>query len=417
MLIEFSVENYYSIKEKITFSMIASKDKSYEDNLILDSVKNINLLKTSVIYGANGSGKTTVLKALDFIASMLNISNNMQKGKRIPTEPFKLERKYKNSPSVFDVIFKVNNVKYAYGFAVTEKEVVEEYLYYYPNSRQTIIFERDNVNNYKFTNDVERQTQIKDKFHSDNKLFLSTLSAWNYEKAHIPYNWLANDIHFVKPQSSVHDYTTDIIKDNKNVKNIVINLLSQAISGISNIELKEIEIDPQDNPLLKFFNEEAMNKILSSNDNKLISVSTVHKMNDCEDLVEFDLSDESDGTQKLYGLLGLWVSILENSGTLVVDELDLRLHSKLTRFLVELFHDPAVNKNNAQLIFTTHDTNLLDQDLFRRDQIWFTEKKNDDSTDLYSLDDFNVRKDAAIEKGYLQGKYGAIPYLKADNLW
>ena len=140
-------------------------------------------------------------------------------------------------------------------------------------------------------------------------------------------------------------------------------------------------------------------------------------MNDCEDTIEFDLSDESDGTQKLYGLLGMWVSRLEDGGTLVVDELDLRLHSKLTRFLVELFQDPTVNKNNAQLIFTTHDTNLLDQDLFRRDQIWFTEKKSDDSTDLYSLDDFNVRKDAAIEKGYLQGKYGAIPYLKADNLW
>ncbi|WP_294369983.1 AAA family ATPase [uncultured Clostridium sp.] len=417
MLIEFSVENYYSIKEKVTFSMVASKDKSHEDNLILDSIKNINLLKTSAIYGANGSGKTTILNALNFISFLLNISNNMQRGKRIPIEPFKLERKYKNSPSIFDIIFKVNNIKYAYGFAVTEKEVVEEYLYYYPNGRQTIIFQRDNINQYKFTNDIERQTQIKDKFHSDNKLFLSTLSAWDYEKAQVPYEWLANEIYFVKPQSSVHDYTTDIIKDDKYIKSIVISLLNKAIIGIDNIELKEIEIDPHDNPLLKFFNEEAMNKILSSKDNKLISVSTIHKMNDCEDTIEFDLSDESDGTQKLYGLLGMWVSRLEDGGTLVVDELDLRLHSKLTRFLVELFQDPTVNKNNAQLIFTTHDTNLLDQDLFRRDQIWFTEKKSDDSTDLYSLDDFNVRKDAAIEKGYLQGKYGAIPYLKADNLW
>jgi len=419
MLIQFSIENFCSIKDKVTFSMLASKDATHDNNLIkeVDNFgKEVNVLKTTAIYGANGSGKTNVIKALRFMTYLLRTSHEMQKGKKIPVDPFRLEREYINKPSSFDIMFKTKGIKYAYGFSVTETEVVDEYLYSYPNGRQTVIFERENINEYTFKNDKERQTQIKDKFHSDNKLFISTLSVWEYEKAQVPFEWLNNNLTIIDPKTSLEKFTVDKIINNNSVNTRIKNTLNKVIEGIEDIKINEIEIDSKDLPLLKFLNEEAKEKILNNNE-KLTSVSIFHKMNDSEELVEFDLADESDGTQKLFGLLGIFIDILDNGSTLVVDELDVRLHSHLTKFLVELFHDPEVNKNNAQLIFSTHDTNLLDQDIFRRDQIWFTEKKEDKSTDLYSLDDFKVRKDAAIEKGYLQGKYGAIPHLGGGNVW
>lgn len=419
MLIQLSIENFRSIKDRITFSMLASKDKSHEDNLIRtidNNNRETTLLKTSVIYGANGSGKTTVIKAFAFISHLLRRSNEMQKGSKFPDEHFRLDRECITKPSSFDIIFKANGVKYAYGFSVTEKEVVDEYLYSYPNGRQTIIFERENVNEYTFKNDKEIQTQIKDKFHSDNKLFISTLSIWEYEKAQVPFQWLRNHWKIVTPNSPIQEFTIKKIKDDKKMQLRVKTMLNKIVDDIADIKLNEVSIDPTDIPLLKFLNEDAKNKLLRDNE-KLISVSTIHKINNSDETVEFDLAEESDGTQKLFGLLGIFIDALDNGKTLIVDELDVRLHSILTKNLIELFHNPKINKNNAQLIFSTHDTNLLDQDIFRRDQIWFTEKTKEKSTDLYSLDDFNVRKDAAIEKGYLQGKYGAIPYLNGGDIW
>ena len=205
------------------------------------------------------------------------------------------------------------------------------------------------------------------------------------------------------------------MKENESINRKVKSLLKKAVKDIEDIKITEIEIDPKDDLILKYLNDEARSQLFS--DRKLLNINTFHKMNNSEELIEFDFRDESDGTKKLFGLLGPWIDVLDKGQTIVVDELDIRLHSHLTRFLVELFHNPEINKNNAQLIFSTHDTNLLDQELFRRDQIWFTEKKEDNSTDLYSLDDFPVRKDAAIERGYLQGKYGAIPYIKGDYQW
>jgi AAA15 family ATPase/GTPase len=417
MLMEFSVENFLSIKDRVTLSMVASKDTSHENNLIKNAAKGVNILNTAVIYGANASGKTTVLHAIEFLAKFLTMSHEMQKGRKIPVKPFKLDRACLDKPSSFEIIFKTEGVKYAYGFSSTKDKVIDEYLYYYPKGRQSIIFERENTDQYKFTNDIEIQTQIKNKFHSPNKLYLSTASLWEYENAQIPFKWLDSNLKIIISHERLEEITASLMKENEIINKRVKSLIKNAVKDIEDITLTEIEIDKKDNPILKYLTDDAKSKILSNNDNKLLSVNTAHRMNNSQELIEFDLGEESDGTQKLFGLLGPWVDVLEQGSTLVVDELDIRLHPHLTRFLVELFQNPEINKNNAQLIFSTHDTNLLDQDLFRRDQIWFTEKKEDNSTDLYSLDDFTVRKDAAIEKGYLQGKYGAIPYMKGDCLW
>lgn len=416
MLIEFSVENYLSIKERITLSMVASKDQTHENNVIKDVNKGLNILKTAVIFGANASGKTNVLKAINFVFSFLDKSHTMQQGKKILVTPFKLDRACIDKPSSFEIIFKYEEIKYAYGFSATEEKVIDEYLYYYPNGRQSIIFERDETSKYKFTNDAEKQKQIIEKFDSKNKLYLSTANVWEYEKAKLPFNWLTNNLKTIISHENLESLTVSIMKSDKSFEKQIKKLFSDIIEDIKDIKIEEVEFD--NSQLMKYLSEEAKSKLGDElNSGNLISINTLHKMNYSDELVEFDLEDESDGTQKLFGLLGPWVHVLNNGLTLIVDELDIRLHSKLTRFLVELFHNPQINKNNAQLIFSTHDTNLLDQDLFRRDQIWFTQKEDDNSTDLYSLDDFPVRKDAAIEKGYLQGKYGAIPSLKGDCKW
>ena len=417
MLIEFSVKNFLSIKDRVTLSMVASKDTSHGNNLIKNADKGIDILNTAVLYGANASGKTTVLRAIGFLVKFLTMSHEMQKGRKIPVKAFKLDRVCLDKPSSFEIIFKTEGIKYAYGFSATEDKVIDEYLYYYPKGRQSIIFERENTDQYKFTNDIEIQTQIRNKFHSPNKLYLSTASLWEYETAQIPFKWLDSNLQIIISHERLEEITASLMKESEIVNKRVKYLIKNAVKDIEDITFTEIELDKKDNPILKFLTEEAKAKILSNDDNKLLSVNTSHKMNNSEELVEFDLGEESDGTQKLFGLLGPWIDVLEEGSTLIVDELDIRLHTHLTRFLIELFQNPEINKNNAQLIFSTHDTNLLDQDLFRRDQIWFTEKKEDNSTDLYSLDDFTVRKDAAIEKGYLQGKYGAIPYMKGDCLW
>ena len=417
MLMEFSVENYMSIKDRVTLSMVASKDTSHENNVIKNADKGINILNTAVLYGANASGKTTVLRGIGFLARLLNMSHEMQKGRKINVKPFKLDRAWLDKPSSFEIVFKTEGVKYAYGFSATEDKVIDEYLYYYPKGRQSIIFERENTTDYKFTSDVELQTQIKNKFDSPNKLYLSTASLWEYENAQIPFKWLTSSVQIIISHERLEEFTANLMKESEVINKRVKSLMKNAIKDIEDISFTEIEIDKKDNPLLKYLTEDAKSTLLSNNDNKLLSVNTAHRINNSQELVDFDLGEESDGTQKLFGLLGPWVDVLEQGSALIIDELDIRLHPHLTRFLVELFQNPEINKRNAQLIFSTHDTNLLDQDLFRRDQIWFTEKKEDNSTDLYSLDDFTVRKDAAIEKGYLQGKYGAIPYMKGDCLW
>lgn len=424
MILEFTVKNFLSIKDEVTLSMVASKDSSFEDNLLPyeDGKKIKNALKALVIYGANASGKTNVLKALQFFTWLIKSSHEMQQGRRIPRDAFKLDKEYKNEPSEFQIIFIHNDIKYLYGFSVTEDEVIDEYLYYYPNGRQSTIFDRKR-DQYTFTIDVERQTELKNKFHSKNKLFIATESLWEYEKAKVPFEWLNNYLQILINHDRLEGYTGSSMHDDEKINMLVKKYIKLADVGIDDID---IDIKKSDDILksdvFKLLSEDAKSKLLKEvQDANIIDIKMIHNAKDKDGNItnyEFDIDEESDGTQKFFGLLGPWLDALLNGYTIVIDELDIRLHTLLVKKLIEMFLDPDVNKNNAQLIFSTHDTNLLDSDILRRDQIWFTEKKEDKSTDLYSLYDFGgVRKNISIEKGYLQGKYGAIPVLKGDWKW
>lgn len=423
MLLEFTARNFLSIKDEVTLKMVASKDDYLEDNTMVyeNSKTEKRALKVAALYGANASGKTNILKAMSFVSWFVNKSHEMQQGRIIPRIPFKLDRSCLREPSEFRIVFMYDNVKYLYMFSVMETEVKEEYLYYYPKGRQSTIFERVE-DDYKFTIDVERQTELKDKFHSKNKLFISTESLWEYEKAKKPFKWLSEYLNVFINHEDLEVYTGGNMVENDEINEDVKRYMKYADIDIEdiNVEVKKND-DILSSKLFKMLSDDTKADLLKSvneNNSQFLDIKTVHKgIDEHGNIVDvmFDLSDESDGTQKYFGILGPLLKVLMNGYTIVIDELDIRLHTLLVIKLVQLFLNPNINKNNAQLIFSTHDTNILDMDILRRDEIWFTEKNKYKSTELYSLYDFGgVRKREKIEKGYLQGKYGAIPFFKGD---
>ncbi len=431
MLIEFSIENFRSFKEKVTLSLLSSSDKSLDDNLIkTDVLNNYNLLRSEAIYGANASGKSNIVFALNSLKNLVKNSHKFQKGTKIDYSPFKLDKKYLSLPSKFEVIFIKNNIRYVYGVSFTSEKIIDEYLCYYPKGRKALIFERKDTDNYRFTTDKKEQKFLSEKT-LQNVLYLSNSTKLNYRKTSDVFDWFKDTLKIIgttdHPQL-IEDSIESLNKDKK-LKEFILKGLNEADLGIVDIsasiekvsieDLDEIEISPESVPNFK---KNFMLKT-SGEDIQLINmeIKTIHKvLNKYGDElnISFDFEEESEGTKRLFSLIGLWIDVLRNGRILIVDELDTKLHHLLNILLIKLFHDPTQNKCNAQLIFTTHNTNLLDLDLFRRDQIWFTEKNPSfGNTDLYSLIEFSPRKDKNIQKGYLAGRYGAIPFIGDERIF
>lgn len=402
MLIQFSVENYLSLKEKVVLSMLASNDTEHIEHLIT-SKKKESYLKAAVIYGANASGKSNVLNAFWFMVNYVLTSHEKQLHKPIDRIPFKFDKATLEKPSSFEVIFTIDDIRYVYGFSATDKEVVEEYLYYYPNGRQAIIFERKNTNEYRFTVDVDEQMTLRDRT-SANKLYLSVASNWNYKKVVPVFGWFASCKILTK--NSVADaYGVDAeqLRDDE-YRSVIEAMLRVADFGIQSLQIREVENV----------------KRLAKTEEEYINIDAIHLVQDEDGNTHpfaLNMTEESDGTNSYFKLVGIVKNVLDKGGLLVADEMDAHLHPLLMKHLVMLFNSETYNPNGAQLIFTSHNTNLLDLDVFRRDQIWFTEKDGKCvATDLFSLYDFSVRKDAKVEKGYLIGRYGAIPFIKEGLL-
>ena len=395
MLIQFSVENYLSIKDKVVLSLLASRDNEHPEYLILDGNK--NYLKSAVIYGANASGKSNVLNAFLFMVNYVLTSHNQQVHKAIDRIPFKFDKETPARPSSFEVIFTANGIRYAYGFSVTDKAVVEEYLYYYPNGRQAIIFERKDTTDFRFTVDIDEQNTLKERT-SANKLYLSVASNWSYVKVIPVLEWFASCQIITKNSvADAYGLEAEQLKDD-DYRRVIASMLRIADFGIQSLQVRDS--DP----------------ISSKRGDIFTNVDAVHTVQDVEGNISsytLNMTEESDGTNSYFKLIGVVKKALDLGTLLVADEMDAHLHPLLTKHLVSLFNSAEFNPKGAQLIFTSHNTNLLDLDELRRDQIWFTEKDEQTAaTDLFSLYDFSIRKDAKVEKGYLIGRYGAIPFIK-----
>ena len=410
MLIEFNVENFRSIKEEVTLSMISTKDSSFENHLIhSELLKDEALLKSAVLYGPNASGKTNVLLAINLLKSLVVTSHERQKGDKLPFTPFKLEKIYLLKPTRFKVIFMKSGVKYLYEIAFNSEKILKESLYNFPKNYKKIIFERNETINFKFTVDEKKQKIISERT-LPNVLYLSKATQDNYEPISKVYDWFKDDLQIIGPTDypALSEFTAKMLND-ESMKKFVMKALLEADVGIDDILVRKQKLKNEDLP--KDMPEEIKKLIIKQEQTK---INTIHKG------ITFDFDkEESEGTQRIFSIIGPWIDALKTGKILVVDELDTKLHHLLNVFLISLFHNPTQNKKNAQLIFTTHNTNLLDiQDIFRRDQIWFTEKNiSTGATDLYSLIEYSPRKDKNIERGYLAGKYGALPFIKEIKIF
>ncbi|MDL5167990.1 ATP-binding protein [Proteus faecis] len=416
MLIEFSVENYLSIKKKQTFSLVANKSKELEEN-IFNVAGNINLgiLKSAVIYGANAAGKSNLLLAFrSMVDIVLHSASHNQAGDSLPVKAFKLSSDTINSPSEFEIIFIHNNIRYQYGFSATEQQIIDEWLFAYPKGRPQKWFERSwNEDNSEFDWDFGSslfgEKQLWQKSTRNNALFLSTAVQLNSEQLKPVFTWFQKNIKLTGVSGWSKHYSASCCTNQ--FKSEILKFLKSADIGIDDIIVTKEKFNPSELP--EDMPEELKKVIISSMENEdVYDISTIH-FNDKKEPVKFKLEEESHGTQKLFSLAGPWLDALENGYTLLIDELNDALHPKIVSYLVTLFNDPTLNKHGAQLIFSTHETSIMNQNVFRRDQIWFCEKNDKNETNIYPLIDYSPRKGREnLEASYLDGRYGALPSIK-----
>lgn len=413
MLVEFSVQNFLSIKDKVTFSMEPTTDIKINSNIFKHKKDNVpDILSLAVIYGANASGKSNFLNAFSFISYLVQTSHTFQPETRIQVTPFKFDSKTMSAPTSMEIIFINEGNKYRYGFTMTSEKILNEYLFMYHSRKPSMIFERKRTNDYKFTKDVSFQEDISKKTNK-NSLYLSTSAQWNYEPSQRALNWFEE--HLVPLVPGMFHFgqnrTCEMILEDNKTKETILKALQSADLGIFGVEVTEKQPLTINKDLPIFFGT-------LSNMIKGYNIKFAHQglKDGYETTVHLDIEEESGGTKKFFQMIGHIIESLHEGDTLVIDEFDTTIHPLLLKKIMMMFLDHELNKKGAQLIFATHATSLLDSDILRRDQIWFTEKKIDGGTDLFSLADFTVRKDANFEKGYILGRYGAIPYLSSGNL-
>jgi len=396
---------------------IVSKDKSLDENNVFTVDDDLTLLKTAAIYGANASGKSNLAKALGFMRwFIINSSKDTQTSEQIEVERFKLSDSTDSEPSFFEIVFFMNQKKYRYGFEANRNEVVSEWLFYVPKLRETKLFERK-ADSFTIAK-IYKADGIQQKTRS-NALFLSVSAQFNVGIAESILTFFGKNINLISglDDEGYRGYTIKCLQDNKN-RDSILNFLKKLSLGFDEIQLEEHDFNVESLP--REIPDEIKRFILKNSDGgKATSVQTLHKKFNEEGVFIsselFDINDESEGTQKIFSLAGPFLDTLKNGKVLIIDEFDARLHPKLSLAIVEMFNSRDGNPNNAQLVFMTHDTNLLSNKLFRRDQVWFTEKNRYGSTSVYSLVEYKVRNDASFESDYIKGKYGAIPYIRSLN--
>lgn len=421
MLLSFSVENFLSIADEQKLSLVSDFGKELPSNAFEYNDK-LKLLKSCVLYGANASGKSNFLKALLVMTTIITSSNSIDYP--LPVKPFLFEKEKRHEPSLFEINVVIDGDRYQYGFSCTKERIVSEWLYVHPNisGRKRVFFERvfDDENNcyeWNITNNIKGARAVWQQTTRDKVLFLTNSVALNCTTLKPLYDFFSKQLKIVFDTDLISpDYTADLIFNNQ--KEIVLKFLSAADLKIRDLNVKK---EPIDLEKIKGVVSESIRNKIEKNSGSLyrLDVKTVH-LDDQDQPIELDLySEESEGTKRLFAFAGPFIDVLKNGKVLVVDELNISLHPKLMEFLVNLFHSAKTNPKNAQLIFTTHETSILTQDIFRRDQIWFTKRNDKQQTILIPLTDFKPLKGSGKEKidvNYLRGKYGALPHVDSYSL-
>jgi len=417
MLLEFSVSNYLSFRDKKTLCLEPTSITDFKDNCIENG--RYSGLKSIVLYGANASGKSNLIKAMSVMKEIIRTSTRNSSTDEINVTPFLLNAQNQNQPSFFEIVFIYESVKYRYGFEVDKKSVQYEWLFETTAKTEKELFLRtpDGIevkSAFKEGKGLEERTR-------DNALFLPIVDQFNGQISKKIMLWLNN-------------WNTISGLSHEQYRTITFNLFEKDIAlkefikrldlGIKDLKLKKVLFDSE--KLKTNIPEDLVKQIITDLQGKtIVEILAEHDvLNENGEVIgqiDFDLrSQESSGTNKIFDISGPIFDTIKNGGILVIDELDAKLHPLMTNSIVNLFNSKALNPKNAQLIFATHNTNLLSNGKFRRDQIYFLEKDNFNSTDLYSLIEYKegnakVRKDRSFEKDYINGKYGAIPFIGDFN--
>ena len=391
--------------------MDSSSSKKISQNLInLDGGN--NLLKSAVIYGANSAGKSNLIKAIDFMKGMVMNSHTFNVNSKIPfVVPFNLSKATQNKPSKFELIFLCGGKTYRYGFSCNSTKVFEEYLFEKSTKKEKLVFSRDNTKKFKFGIDAEKQ-ELYQSQTIDNTLYISRATQLGYDKTKKIYDYFSENIIVNLNLTNVNtsnwiDYTLAKIKDDSKFKDKILDILMKAdFGGIENILITKQKVPVKKVPF-SFSNVDTNFESTDGFDD-IYKVQTMHRTDDGI-IVCLDLNDESEGTKKTLFILGPLLNIMEGNKVLFIDELDSSLHPEITRMIVKLFN--SKNNKSGQLIFTTHDTTLLDNELFRKDQIYFCSKDQNHFTTLSSLLDYDIRQDIDFERAYLNGRIGGVPFI------
>jgi len=440
MIIQFSVQNFLSFKEEVTINLASTSYTELKNHRFKTGLKQPkHLLKGAAIYGGNASGKTNLIKAIKFMQDL--VVRGTYGKQKIWVEPFLLSKQSRSEPSRFDINLLVNGDIYNYGFVVNKNQVLEEWLFKIKGTKEYRVYERITneegeavVEHDQLTRDEESKELIRlvSKTTRPNQLFINEAFEKNIKSIEPVMNWFSETLEIISAQSTYKKLTARATEEDEFI-NFISDFVNKVDTGIKKVKTDSVKIDI-DSELSDFpvdaiedikekleaedrgviIGSETSQKILLKDEGqyKKITLKMIHHSDDSENIVEFDFYQESEGTQRLMHLLPILVDLHSKDKVVLIDELDRRMHPKLTNTFLKSFYDIANEFERGQLVFTTHDTNLLNTDTLRRDEIWFFTKQENGESKLKSLAEYDVRKDKKIDKGYLQGRYQGLPFIK-----
>lgn len=424
-LLRFTVENFRSIAQRKSIIFTSDSIKDEPQNNVCE-VNGISYLRTTAIYGANSSGKSNLIKAMSYMSSIIVGSVKINENEDLLYLPFQLNKKNLSSPTLYETDIVVDGVRYRYGFSNQKKRICEEWLSLIDkNGKEKPLFIRNldgiGVNEKFFSEGMGLEGRT-----NDNRLFISLVGQLGGKISNSIINFFDSTMNTISGlyTDKLSTFTKIMLNENLPGCDDVKAFFSRTQLGFADIitETHEFDINELPNAMPREMKEDIARKFTGK---KLIDVFSIHGIYN-ENGERIDTSTfafeqmESDGTQKLFDLAGPIFDTILSGAILIVDELDAKMHPLISQELVSLFNDPVRNSKGAQLIFTTHDTNLLSSNLLRRDQIWFTEKDDMERTDIYSMrqivlpDGSKPRGDGNIERNYIKGRYGAIPYIQSE---
>lgn len=408
MLIEFSVENFMSFREEAVLSLVANASNEHEETHVARTGlrgEESRLLRSAVIYGANAAGKSNFLIALDLMRDI--VVKSTQETEVLAVEPFRFDPACASKPTEFDITFMVNDVRFQYGFAAMEQKIVRERLFSWPHGRVQTWFTRDE-DAWMLGSKLRGDKDVWKRATRSDALFLSTAASLNSAQLLPVYRWFQETLRTIPTTGLSSSFSIKCCRSDRKSK--ILNFMNAADIAISDIQV--VDRDITSDMLPDALSEGVKDAFIRSQAGKWQDIVTTHDTGHWPP-TELEFGSESLGTQRLFSLSGPWIDTLENGYVLAIDELHDSLHPNLLRFLIDSFHHPDKSASGAQLIFSTHDTSILNQDVFRRDQVWLCERSARQVSTLTPLTDFRPRKGYEnLEKAYLSGRYGAVPVLQ-----